>query len=101
MASDLPVVFDYRSVKKEFPEDLDRRLEGHRWAITNLLPRVSKSGAVSRARLYNSDAHDTIVDIDQAVKNRWFVYDPRPHRPSAMTLGPGRTLRTNSCLTRF
>lgn len=72
---DLPVVFDYRNVKKAFPANLDRRLEGHRWAITNLLPRVSKTGAVSRARLYNADAHDTIVDIDQAVQNRWFVYD--------------------------
>ena len=71
----VPVVFDYRAVRAAFPKSADLRLEAHRWAIDNLLPRCRKDGAVSRDRTYGSDLHDSITDIDLAVKNRWIVYD--------------------------
>jgi hypothetical protein len=71
----LPVVRDWREVRAGFAPGADRRLEAHRWAISNLLPRCARDGAVSRDRTYGLDAHDTLVDIDQAVQRRWFVYD--------------------------
>lgn len=71
----LPVRYDYTAVKTTFAAGADRRLEGHRWAIKKLLPLCGRSGAVSRDRTYGLDAHDTVVDIDQAVQKRWFVYD--------------------------
>jgi hypothetical protein len=71
----LPVAFDYAAVRAAFPAGVDRRLEGHRWAIEKLLPRCARTGVVSRDRTYGLDAHDTVVDIDQAVQKRWFVYD--------------------------
>lgn len=71
----LPVRFDYSAVKATFSAGADRRLEGHRWAIRKLLPLCGRTGAVSRDRTYGLDAHDTVIDIDQAVQKRWFVYD--------------------------
>ena len=71
----LTVAEDYREIRKTLKGDM--RLAGHRWMIDNLLRECRKDGAVSRVRLYNHDAHDTIVDIDQAVRNRWVVYDLR------------------------
>jgi len=71
----LSVVEDYREVKKGLKGD--KRLAGHQWLIANLLKECNKDGAVSRVRLYNADAHDTIVDMDQAVQNRWVLYDLR------------------------
>lgn len=71
----LAVEEDYREIKKSLKGD--RRLAGHQWMIDHLLKACSREGAVSRVRLYNLDAHDTIVDIDQAVRNRWVVYDLR------------------------
>lgn len=71
----LPVVMDYTAVRSAFAPGSDARLEGHRWAIANLLARCADIGTVSRDRTYNQDAHDTLVDIDQAVQKRWFVYD--------------------------
>jgi hypothetical protein len=71
----LPVVVDYTAIRAAFPAGTDRRLEGHRWAIATLLPRCSRTGTVSRDRTYGLDVHDTLVDIDQAVQKRWFVYD--------------------------
>jgi hypothetical protein len=71
----LPVVCDYTRIRAGFAAGADRRLEGHRWAIANLLPRCAHDGAVSRDRTYGLDQHDTLVDIDQAIQRRWFVYD--------------------------
>ncbi len=72
---DLPVVMDYAAVRASFTAGSDARLEGHRWAITHLLPRCADTGTVSRDRTYGLDAHDTLTDIDQAVQKCWFVYD--------------------------
>ena len=71
----LPVAFDYTAVRADFGTNTSRRLQGHRWAIEKLLPRCARTGVVSRDRTYGLDAHDTVVDIDQAVQKRWFVYD--------------------------
>jgi hypothetical protein len=71
----LPTVFDYTQVRKGFGDRQDKRLAGHQWLIDNALPRCRKDGAVSRVRLYGADAHDTIVDIDQAAQNKWAVYE--------------------------
>ena len=71
----LPTVFDYTQVRKGFGVKQDKRLAGHQWLIDNVLPRCRKDGAVSRVRLYGLDAHDTIVDIDQAAQSRWAVYE--------------------------
>lgn len=71
----LPVAFDYRRTAGSYPAGENRRLAGHRWLIDQLLSRCRKDGAVSRVRTYGSDLHDTIVDVDQAVQNRWVVYD--------------------------
>jgi hypothetical protein len=71
----LPTVFDYTQVRKGFGDKHGKRLAGHQWLIDNALPRCRKDGAVSRVRLYGADAHDTIVDIDQAAQNRWAVYE--------------------------
>ena len=71
----LAVAEDYREVKKKLKGD--KRLAGHQWLIDHLLKDCNKDGAVSRVRLYNVDAHDTIVDMDQAVQNRWVLYDLR------------------------
>ena len=62
----LPMVFDYTQVRKGFGDKQDKRLAGHQWLIDNALARCRKDGAVSRVRLYGADAHDIIVDIDQA-----------------------------------
>lgn len=71
----MPVIFDYSPIHSNFLAGGDCRLSGHLWAITNLLPRCAHNGAVSRDRTYGLDAHDTIMDVDQAVQKRWFVYD--------------------------
>ncbi len=71
----LAIAEDYREIKRTLKGD--PRLAGHQWLIDHLLKECSKEGAVSRVRLYNLDAHDTIVDIDQAIQNRWVVYDLR------------------------
>jgi hypothetical protein len=79
---DLPVAADLRDAYPSQGSLLDRRLRAHRWAIDNLLPRVAKDGAVSRVKLYHKSAHDTITDVDQAIQQRWFVYDLN-HRAQA------------------
>jgi hypothetical protein len=71
----MPVIFDYASIHSNFPAGGNCRLSGHLWAITNLLARCAHDGAVSRDRTYGLDAHDTIMDVDQAAQKRWFVYD--------------------------
>jgi hypothetical protein len=71
----MPVVFDYSPIHAGFLAGGNCRLSGHLWAITNLLPRCAHDGMVSRDRTYGLDAHDTIMDVDQAVQKRWFVYD--------------------------
>lgn len=71
----LPVVFDYVAVRSTFSKDRDLRLEAHRWALDKLLPQCHKDGLISRDRTYGLDEHDSIMDIDLAVQNRWFVYD--------------------------
>lgn len=71
----LAVAENYCEIKKTFLGD--KRLAGHQWMIDHLLPECGKDGAVSRVRLYNLDAHDTLVDMDQAVQRRWAAYDLR------------------------
>lgn len=71
----LPVMFDVRTLRPPPGAAPDRRLAMHRWAIDNLLPACSHSGAVSRDRTYDSPEHDTLVDVDLAVCKRWFTFD--------------------------
>jgi hypothetical protein len=71
----LPVIFDVRTLYAGYTPDVERRLEAHRWLIANLLPQCAKSGALSRDRTYGLDEHDTLIDIDLAVQNRWVTFD--------------------------
>jgi hypothetical protein len=71
----LPILFDVAEARKTYSAGLTPREGAHQWAIENLLPEVATDGAVSRARSYGLDRHDTLTDIDHAVQNRWFVYD--------------------------
>jgi hypothetical protein len=71
----LPVVCDVRSLYSQYDPKQERRLEAHRWAIAHLLPECQKNGALSRDRTYGLDAHDTLIDVDLAVANRWITYD--------------------------
>lgn len=71
----LPVVFDVRSLYEQYDPKQERRLAAHRWAIEHLFPECRKNGALSRDRTYGLDAHDTLIDIDLAVENRWMTYD--------------------------
>jgi len=72
---DLPVRVDMREIRAGYPEGADRRLAAHRWMIDNVYPECARAGAVSRDRTYGNSAHDTIVDIDLAVSQRWVVFD--------------------------
>jgi hypothetical protein len=72
---ELPVIFDVAEAREGYLPELTPRENAHRWAITHLLPKCNQTGAVSRARSYGLDRHDTLTDIDQAVQKRWFVYD--------------------------
>jgi hypothetical protein len=71
----LPVVFDVRSLYGQHDPKQPRRLAAHRWAVEHLFPECRKNGAVSRDRTYGLDAHDTLIDVDLAVTNRWITYD--------------------------
>ena len=71
----LPVVFDVRSLYGQYDPKQERRLAAHRWAIEHLFPECRKNGALSRDRTYGLDAHDTLIDVDLAVANRWITYD--------------------------
>lgn len=71
----LPVVFDVRSLYGQYDPKQERRLAAHRWAIEHLFPDCRKNGALSRDRTYGLDAHDTLIDVDLAVTNRWITYD--------------------------
>ena len=70
-----PVIFDVRSLYAGYAPGEDRRLAAHRWMLDNLYAECSKSGAVSRDRTYGQAAHDTLVDIDLAVSQRWVTFD--------------------------
>jgi hypothetical protein len=71
----LPVVFDVRLLYAQYDPKQERRLEAHRWTIEHLLPECQRNGALSRDRTYGLDAHDTLIDVDLAVANRWITYD--------------------------
>lgn len=71
----LPVVFDVRSLYGQYDPKQERRLAAHRWATEHLFPECRKNGALSRDRTYGLDAHDTLIDVDLAVANRWITYD--------------------------
>lgn len=75
LGREIPVVFDYRTVRSGFPKESDKRIEAHKWMIEHLLPRCDKSAALSRDKTYGQDAHDILIDTDLAVKNRWVVFD--------------------------
>jgi hypothetical protein len=74
----MPVVFDASSIPS-LPGQ-GRKVSVHRWMIEHLLPQVSKSGIVSRVKNYGLEQHDTFVDIDQAVQEKWLVYDLTHYR---------------------
>jgi hypothetical protein len=74
----LPVVFDTKTIPT-IPE-VGRKVSVHRWMIENLLPHVNKTGIVSRVKNYGLQEHDTYVDIDQAVQEKWLVYDLTHYR---------------------
>jgi hypothetical protein len=74
----LPVVFDTIAIPT-IPE-VGRKVSVHRWMIENLLPHVNKTGIVSRVKNYGLQEHDTYVDIDQAVQEKWLVYDLTHYR---------------------
>ena len=94
----VPVAFDYRTVRRAFPKGADLRLESHRWAIDNLLPRCRKDGAVSRDLTYGSDLHDSIVDVDLAVKHRWIIYDLSHAATENMPHGPVKPVPAEQAL---
>ena len=71
----LPVTSDVRSLYAQYNPNQERRLEAHRWAVKHLFPDCTKTGVLSRDRTYGQDAHDTLIDVDLAVQNRWMVYD--------------------------
>lgn len=69
----LPIVFDTATIPG-IP-GVSRKVAVHRWMIENVLPQVNKTGLVSRVKNYGLQQHDTYVDIDQAVQEKWLVYD--------------------------
>ena len=71
----LPVRFAMSEILAGSPPGTDRRLLAHRWMIDHLYPECDRAGAVSRDRTYSQAAHDTLVDIDLAVCQRWVVFD--------------------------
>lgn len=75
---DWPIVFDAASIPS-VPE-VGRKVSVHRWMIDHILPKVNRSGLVSRVKSYGLEAHDTYVDIDQAVQQKWLVYDLTHYR---------------------
>jgi hypothetical protein len=75
LGRELPVIFDVRSLYPSYNPKEERRLAAHRWAIEHLLPECRRNGALSRDLTYGQDAHDTLIDTDLAVHNRWFIFD--------------------------
>ncbi len=74
----LPILFDSKIIAA-IPGET-RKVAVHQWMIDNLLLHVSKTGLVSRVKNYGSQEHDTYVDIDQAVQEKWLVYDLTHYR---------------------
>ncbi len=74
----LPIVFDAKTIAAI--SGVTRKVAVHRWMIDHLLPHVNKTGLVSRVKNYGSQEHDTFVDIDQAVQEKWLVYDLTHYR---------------------
>jgi len=74
----LLIVFDTKTIP-EIP-GVSRKVAVHRWMIENVLPRVNKTGLVSRVKTYGLPQHDTFVDIDQAVQEKWMVYNLTHYR---------------------
>jgi hypothetical protein len=101
----LPVVFDVATIPTD-PE-AGRKVSVHRWMIEHLLPQVSKGGLVSRVKNYNQEAHDTFVDIDQAVQEKWLVYDLTHYRedtadePDPRFSLPAETAALNQILAAY
>ena len=73
-----PIVFDAKTIAP-IP-GVARKTAVHRWMIENSLPHVSKTGLISRVKNYGLQEHDTYVDIDQAVQEKWLVYDLTHYR---------------------
>ena len=78
IAPGLPIVFDAASIPAS--PGVGRKVAVHRWMVDHMLPRVNKAGLVSRVRSYNLAQHDTFTDIDQAVQEKWLVYDLTHYR---------------------
>jgi hypothetical protein len=75
LGHELSVLFDVRKLRADYPQDADPRIEAHRWAIKNLLPKCDRSAALSRDKTYGKDEHDILIDADLAIRNRWFIFD--------------------------
>lgn len=73
-----PVVFDAASIPTD--PGAGRKVSVHRWMVEHILPRVNKAGLVSRVKSYHLAEHDTFTDIDQAVQEKWLVYDLTHYR---------------------
>ena len=71
----LPTIFDIKDAYKEYNPDSSKRIEAHRWTVKHLYSACDKNGAVSRDKTYGSDQHDTLIDTDIAVQNKWITFD--------------------------
>jgi len=71
----VPVIFDINSIYKDYDPKYSRRIEAHKWAVRHLLPKCDRSAAFSRDKTYDDSRHDTLIDIDLAIRNRWMTFD--------------------------
>ena len=74
----LPIIFDTNTIPGV--PGVSRKFAVHRWMIENVLAQVNKTGLVSRVKNYGLPQHDTFADIDQAVQEKWMVYDLTHYR---------------------
>ena len=75
LGREIPIILDFNDIRRSYPAGVDKRIEAHRWLLKNVLPRCDHSGALSRDKTYGENAHDTLIDTDLAVKNRWVAFD--------------------------
>lgn len=72
---ELPTLFDVRALHASYDPAQPKRLEAHRWAVSNLLAACNHAGAFSRDRTYGLDAHDMLIDMDLAVQQRYLMFN--------------------------
>lgn len=71
----LPVLFDIRKLYADYDPKDEKRIAAHKWALTHLLPKCDRSAAYSRDKTYKAAEHDTLIDVDLAIRNRWMTFD--------------------------